>query len=101
MSYGAVVHAALAEKRSEIAARTARSERAIEVLRDKLPETILDGGRYVCPWAVLAVLTLWRRHGDETGAVTVQMVRAERRVLLARFEEQRGYDPYDAPRVAG
>jgi hypothetical protein len=92
LSYGAVVHAALAEKRSEQAARTARSERAAQLLRDLLPEVLVDGD--VCPWAVWGVLNLWRRHGEDTGTVTVAMVRSERRELLRRFEQQRGYSPY-------
>jgi hypothetical protein len=37
MSYGAFVHASLAEKRSEVAARSARSGRAVDLIEEHLP----------------------------------------------------------------
>jgi hypothetical protein len=96
MSYGAFVHASLAEKRSEVAARSARSGRAVDLIEEHLPEFVVDG--CPCPWGVWAVLNLWLQHGEGNESVTRGAVRAERRRLLGRFKAQRGYDPYHPPK---
>lgn len=100
MSYGQVVHMAVADKdarRRELTAkeaeREARYARAYDLCCDRVPD-LHDGreGR-PCPWAVWALLDLWRRHGE--GNVTASQIRRERSRRLAAHRDKYGYDPYD------
>lgn len=93
MSYGAVVQASIDEKARRVREqreadrrREDRYARAYETCRTRLPD-VHDGreGR-PCPWAVWALLDLWRTRGE--GNVTPAMVRRERNRRLAGSEQE-------------
>lgn len=89
MSYGAVVHASVLERRdaSRAKQRLPRAERerrvrAAQLVWERLPDLRDGHGAGPCNFAVLSVLLLWAQHGE--GNVRPSMVRSERRRLIER-----------------
>ena len=70
--------------------RSARAQRARDLIHDRLPDLLVDGRP--CDWAVWAILDLWSLHGE--GNVRPGQVRAlyseRRRALVGRL----GWDPW-------
>lgn len=67
------------------AERAAKRERAKALVAEHFDSdgTTPGGGVYLDGWAVMAVLNLWREHGE--GNVTLGQVRRERARLLERL----------------
>lgn len=91
MSYGAFVQASIDERRAATKQRDRQAKdraeqrrRAVTLVLEHLPETTDERTGTVCGWAVMAVLNLWREHGE--GNVKLSQVRRERARLLRRLE---------------